>query len=141
MIYISIAPNPARWHLKNAWLDLNARIKAYTKTDARLTFVDIWGEMLGASGQPRPELFVEDQLHMNERGYAIWARVLRPVVEREFKAAGTEVPAPHVMRRLTDRLDVHATVRLRREPPPVTPTTSTDASAAGPGGRRSGSRR
>ena len=95
LIYISTAPNPARWHLRHAWLDLNARIDAYTKTDARLTFVDVWGEMLGPSGQPRPELFVEDQLHMNERGYEIWARVLRPVVEREFKAAGTEVPAPH----------------------------------------------
>ena len=95
LIYISIAPNPARWHLKNAWLDLNGRIKAYTKTDARLTFVDIWGEMLGSSGKPRPELFVDDQLHMNERGYEIWTRVLRPVVERQFKAPGTEVAAPH----------------------------------------------
>jgi hypothetical protein len=26
-------------------------------------------------------------LHMNERGYAIWTRVLRPVVEREYNAA------------------------------------------------------
>ena len=34
---------------------------------------------------------MDDQLHMNERGYAIWARVLRPVVEKEFRAAGTEV--------------------------------------------------
>ena len=33
----------------------------------------------------RPELFVDDQLHMNERGYEIWTRVLRPVVERQFK--------------------------------------------------------
>jgi lysophospholipase L1-like esterase len=95
LIYISVAPNPARWHLKDAWLDLNERTRAYTRTDGRLSFVDIWGEMLGASGEPRPELFVEDQLHMNERGYAIWARVLRPVVEKEFRAAGTEVPAPH----------------------------------------------
>jgi lysophospholipase L1-like esterase len=95
LIYISIAPNPARWHLEDAWLDLNERIRAYTRTDGRLSFVDIWGEMLGASGEPRPELFVDDQLHMNERGYAIWARVLRPVVEKEFRAAGTEVPAPH----------------------------------------------
>jgi lysophospholipase L1-like esterase len=94
LIYVSVAPNPARWHLKAAWVDLNGRIRAYAKTDPRLTFVDIWGEMLGPSGEPRPELFVEDQLHMNERGYAIWRRVLRPIVEREFRAAGTEVPAP-----------------------------------------------
>ena len=51
----------------------------------RLTFVDIWTEMLGPSGEPRPELFVEDQLHMNERGYEIWTRVLRPVVETQFQ--------------------------------------------------------
>jgi lysophospholipase L1-like esterase len=95
LIYISNAPNPARWHLKNAWLDLNTRIKAYTQTDPRLTFVDIWREMLGPSGEPRPELFVEDQLHMNKGGYEIWTRVLRPIVEREFRAAGTEVPALH----------------------------------------------
>jgi lysophospholipase L1-like esterase len=95
LIYISIAPNPARWHLKNAWVDLNGRITTYTKTEARLTFVDIWGEMLGPSGEPRPELFVDDRLHMNERGYEIWTRVLRPVVERQFRAAGMEVPAPH----------------------------------------------
>jgi lysophospholipase L1-like esterase len=95
VIVIASAPNPARWHLKDAWIDLNARIKAYTETDPRLTFVDIWPAMLDASGQPRPELFVEDRLHMNAQGYAIWARVLGPVVQKEFEAAVTEVPAPH----------------------------------------------
>jgi lysophospholipase L1-like esterase len=87
VIYISIAPNPARWRLKDAWLELNARMNAFAATDPRVTFVDIWSAMLDAAGQPRPELFVEDRLHMNERGYAIWARILRPIVQREFSAA------------------------------------------------------
>jgi lysophospholipase L1-like esterase len=95
IIYISNAPNPARWERKDEWLDLNARIDAYARTDPRLSFVDIWPEMLGADGRPRRELFVEDQLHMNARGYAIWTRILRPIVEKEFRSAGTEVPAPH----------------------------------------------
>jgi lysophospholipase L1-like esterase len=86
VIYISIAPNPARWRLKGAWLELNERMKAFAASDPRVTFVDVWSAMLDAAGQPRPELFVEDRLHMNERGYAIWARLLRPVVEREFAA-------------------------------------------------------
>jgi lysophospholipase L1-like esterase len=30
--------------------------------------------MLGPDGQPRPDLFVADNLHMNEAGYAIWTR-------------------------------------------------------------------
>jgi lysophospholipase L1-like esterase len=89
IIYISIAPNPARWHLKEAWLELNTRMKAFEVTDPRVTFVDVWSAMLDAAGQPRPELFVEDRVHMNERGYAIWARLLRPVVQREFSAAAS----------------------------------------------------
>src|SRR4051812_31882489 len=60
IIYISTAPNPARWPRKDAWLDLNSRLAAYAKTEPGLTFVDIWRAMLDAAGQPRPELFVED---------------------------------------------------------------------------------
>jgi lysophospholipase L1-like esterase len=94
ILYIANAPNPARWERKNAWLELNSRIKAYSESDSRLAYVDIWPEMLDAAGRPRPELFVEDQLHMSPRGYAIWTRVVRPVVEREFKAAQIEDPSP-----------------------------------------------
>jgi lysophospholipase L1-like esterase len=115
IIYISTAPNPARWTRRNEWVDLNARIAAYTEGDPRLEFVDIWREMLDAAGQPRPELFVEDQLHMNARGYAIWTRVLRPVLEREYSSA-----------------------RVRS---PFTPTISTDAIVPVPDDPRSGSRR
>jgi lysophospholipase L1-like esterase len=93
IIYISMAPNPARWHLKSTWLELNARMKAIAATDPQVTFVDVWSAMLDAAGQPRPELFVEDRLHMNEQGYAIWARILRPVVEREFAAVAQPAPA------------------------------------------------
>ncbi len=28
--------------------------------------------MLGANGEPDPSLFEADNLHMNEKGYAIW---------------------------------------------------------------------
>jgi lysophospholipase L1-like esterase len=97
VIYISTAPNPARWQLKDAWIELNRRMQAYAATDPQVTFVDVWSAMLDGSGEPRPELFVEDRLHMNERGYAIWARLLRPVVEREYGAArdspGRKAPA------------------------------------------------
>jgi lysophospholipase L1-like esterase len=94
IIYISTAPNPARWQRKGAWRDLNSRLAAYARTEPGLTFVDVWSAMLDPAGQPRPELFVEDQLHMNGRGYAIWTRVLRPIVEKEFTAAGTGAAAP-----------------------------------------------
>jgi hypothetical protein len=33
--------------------------------------------MLGSDGQPRPEIFSKDKLHMNAAGYELWTRVVR----------------------------------------------------------------
>ena len=33
--------------------------------------------MLGSDGKPRPELFLDDGLHMNAQGYQIWSDLLR----------------------------------------------------------------
>ena len=51
----------------------NALIAAECAKDPkRLRFVDVWAPMLDAKGEPRPELFVADMLHMKPDGYKIW---------------------------------------------------------------------
>jgi lysophospholipase L1-like esterase len=81
--FISAAPNPARWQFREAWLTLNDRVQALAAADPRLDFIDIWRAMLGPSGQPRPELFIKDQLHMNAAGYAIWTRIVGEYLKRQ----------------------------------------------------------
>ena len=76
--YISIAGNPARWAQVERVKEANARIEAFTKTDSRLVFIDVFPHMLGADGLPRPEIFVADRLHMNAEGYKIWTKVVGP---------------------------------------------------------------
>jgi hypothetical protein len=34
--------------------------------------------MLEGDGPPPADLFVEDELHLNEKGYALWDAVLEP---------------------------------------------------------------
>jgi len=36
--------------------------------------------MLDGTGQPRPELFLADSLHMTRAGYRLWRALLGPVV-------------------------------------------------------------
>jgi lysophospholipase L1-like esterase len=36
--------------------------------------------MLGSDGLPLPHIFVEDSLHMNAQGYAIWKKAIEPVL-------------------------------------------------------------
>ena len=79
--YISIAGNPARWAQVDRVRKANQLIEAYTKETPNLAFIDIFPAMLDASGQPRPELFVEDRLHMNASGYAIWKRIVEPYLK------------------------------------------------------------
>jgi len=79
--YISIAPNPARWSQVDRVREANRLIAAYCHGDRRLWFVDIFPRMLGADGKPRQELFVEDGLHMNRKGYEVWIPLVSDLLD------------------------------------------------------------
>ncbi len=76
MIYVSLKPSPSRWQMADKFRKTNDLIKAEIVKDKRAEFVDVWSPMLGANGEPKPEIFVEDNLHLNEKGYAIWREIL-----------------------------------------------------------------
>lgn len=76
--YIAIAGNPARWAQVERVKQANALVAAAMKADPRLAFIDVFPAMLGPDGQPKPDIFVADRLHMNREGYRIWTRVVGP---------------------------------------------------------------
>jgi lysophospholipase L1-like esterase len=76
--YISNAPNPKRWALIEQMRECSRLIEEFTKTDMRLQFINVYPHMLGPDGMPKPDIFLKDQLHMNEKGYAIWKEVIGP---------------------------------------------------------------
>jgi len=80
IVFVSIKPSIAREGLKGKFRETNRLISNFTRTDKRLGYVDVFTPMLDASGRPRPELFLDDGLHMNARGYAIWRERIRPVL-------------------------------------------------------------
>jgi lysophospholipase L1-like esterase len=82
IVYIAIKPSPSRWKIKDKGEKTNALIAAEcAKNPKLLRFVDVWQPMLDAKGEPRPELFVADMLHMNAAGYEVWT----PLVAKELK--------------------------------------------------------
>jgi lysophospholipase L1-like esterase len=74
--YISIAGNPKRWSQVEEVKKANALIEAFTKEQPNLVFIDVFHEMLGSDGLPKPDIFVEDQLHMNAEGYKLWTQIV-----------------------------------------------------------------
>ena len=80
--YISIAPNPARWAQVDKVREANRLIEEYTRRDNRLGFINVFPHMLGPDGQPLPDIFVADRLHMNPKGYELWKGIVGPHLRR-----------------------------------------------------------
>lgn len=78
--YISTAPNPKRWAQIKEARAANALIQAFCAKDDRLQYLDVHPVMLAPNGEPKPDIFVEDQLHMNAKGYELWKGVVGPVL-------------------------------------------------------------
>lgn len=80
IIFISAKPSVARWHLKGKYEEFNRQLKHWTSTRKNVLFADVWTPMLDENGEVRNDLFMEDNLHMNQEGYSIWVQVLRKFI-------------------------------------------------------------
>ena len=80
IVYVSMKPSPSRQNLMPKMLGANRRIERYLSLQRATRFANVYPLMLYSKGEPRRELFVEDRLHMNENGYAIWAKVIEPML-------------------------------------------------------------
>jgi lysophospholipase L1-like esterase len=78
--FVSIKPSPSRWNLEDRFVEANKQIKAFLATQPASTYVDVHTAMLLPDGNVDPSLFIGDRLHMNPSGYAIWKRILAPVL-------------------------------------------------------------
>lgn len=81
LIYLSLTYAPSRARVHEALRTANGLIADDCAKDPRCTFVDVSTPVLDAAGHVRPELYREDQLHMNASGYAIWTKVLAPYLQ------------------------------------------------------------
>jgi len=75
--YIASAPNPSRWSQVEKVRRLNALVEAHCHRH-RIKFINVFPLMLGPDGQPKPDIFVADRLHMNAKGYGIWKEAVAP---------------------------------------------------------------
>ena len=76
ILFIAIKPSVARWKLVDKVREANRLVREFAEADEKLGFIDIFTPMLGADGKPREDLLVDDGLHLNEKGYALWREVV-----------------------------------------------------------------
>lgn len=79
--YISLKPCPLRWKMRARMMDANSQIEQFCIKQKRTYFISIWDQML-LNSKPNPSLFIDDSLHMNSKGYAIWMKEIRKKIKK-----------------------------------------------------------
>lgn len=87
MIYVGIKPSRSRWSLWPVMNEANMMIKDFSGKDGRLFYFDSATPLLDSDGKPNPAFFLKDQLHLNDKGYKVWTRLIRPIINEALEAA------------------------------------------------------
>ena len=77
IILIGAKPSPSRWEKKESYLSFNRLLKDYCDKTEQVSYLDTWKALTDAQGNPRPELYLQDQLHLNSDGYLIWNGIFK----------------------------------------------------------------
>lgn len=76
--YVSMKPSPSREKLWPKMIDGNLLIKAFLTKQKNTAFINVYHKMFNKNCTVMKDIFIEDNLHMNARGYAIWQKIIAP---------------------------------------------------------------
>ncbi len=82
--YIAIKPSGRRWEMWPDMAKANALIERYCVQSENAVFIDSSSAMLDDNGVVMEDIFLEDRLHMNPKGYEIWTSIIKPRVAAIF---------------------------------------------------------
>ena len=83
IILLSAKPSPLRWEYKEQYEELNTKMKKLSKKK-HVYFLDVWEAMLLENGEVDPDLFIKDRLHMNDKGYEIWLKMVKDMINTVY---------------------------------------------------------
>ncbi|MFZ5429178.1 MAG: GDSL-type esterase/lipase family protein [Bacteroidota bacterium] len=76
VVLITPKPSIARWDMRKNYEKLNRKLNRLAKRTDYVAFADVWTPMLDEKGYVLQDIFLEDKLHLNGKGYKIWGKVL-----------------------------------------------------------------
>jgi hypothetical protein len=83
---IEITPCEKRFEAWPKIRAVNARLREIALSTPDTYFIATASHFLKPDGSPRPELFVEDKLHLNAAGYRVWSSLIRRRLDDVFRS-------------------------------------------------------
>jgi lysophospholipase L1-like esterase len=90
-VYIlSVKPSVLRRPFWDKARETNELLKKLVAGNDLITYIDVAGPLLDANGKVMTDIFVDDNLHLNEKGTRIWAATIKAALmkgEAQFESA------------------------------------------------------
>ncbi|MDF1575896.1 MAG: GDSL-type esterase/lipase family protein [Bacteroidales bacterium] len=79
--WVEVTPTPRRWHVSQQIREASRLIEKYCNHHRDLHFINTYDYFLTPEGLPDSALFREDMLHLNRKGYLLWANIIKASLE------------------------------------------------------------
>ena len=90
--FISIKPSVLRWEMWPTMQEANQMIQDYIAQNDRLHYFDAARTMLAENDVVKDNIFLEDNLHMNAKGYVGWTGLMKPVLQENWSGIDLWLP-------------------------------------------------
>ena len=87
VFYVAVTPTQSRF---SAWTQIkagNTAVRSICASTDNTHFIGTESTYLDAKGEPRPELFLPDRLHLNRDGYIRWAAIIQSHLDTVLNGA------------------------------------------------------
>lgn len=85
LVYISMKPSITRWNLWAQYQAGEKLIKDFVDENSKIEYMDASFSMLDENGEVKKDIFIEDGLHMNAKGYEGWTKQLKPILVKLYQ--------------------------------------------------------
>lgn len=81
LFIVEVTPTNSRWHVWPENRAANYLIAQLADEHENVKFIPTQDLFLTAEGTPNDDLFLSDQLHLNEQGYEVWSKRIRSYMD------------------------------------------------------------
>ncbi|MEK9604482.1 MAG: GDSL-type esterase/lipase family protein [Flavobacteriaceae bacterium] len=81
---IETTPTPSRWKVWNQIATANDFIKSHTEKNTNLQFISTRDSFINQRGVPEGKYFVKDSLHLSQKGYELWEKIIKKALTEKF---------------------------------------------------------
>lgn len=81
--FISVKPSPARKKMIKTMYLTNELLSDLSKTSEKTYYINVWDSSF-LKNNIRPDIFIKDSLHLNDKGYKLWFDLIYPEISQKY---------------------------------------------------------